>query len=315
MRLRDLRENPMPASIRAMTSADRPAVAELIYRSTNAWYQTHARPPIFVSAQAADVFFDTYESLDPGCGLVACDPAGKLVGSCFFHPRPTHMSLGIMNAAPDHAGKGVARALLTDILRRVADKKPVRLVSSAINLDSYSLYHRAGFVPRAVFQDMFLAVPAGGLPHRVPGLESIRPARPSDLPAMAQLDADLLGIRRDPDYAFFLANRQNIWTTVIAADTSDHLTGWLTSNTHSGSGMIGPGLAADEPTALALLAYQLNHHAGRTPVFLIPATATSLTQTLYAWGARNCELHFQQVLGPCPPIRGIPMPSFLPESA
>ena len=178
----------MSVTLRAMTPADRLAVAQLIHLSTNAWYQAHARPPIFASHQAADVFFDTYEQLDPGCGLVAQDPAnGTLLGSCFYHPRPTHMSLGIMNAHPAHAGRGVARALLAEIIRLAeAQDKPVRLVSSAINLDSYSLYNRAGFVPRAIFQDMFLKVPPGGLPHRVPGSEHVRLARTDDVPAMGR---------------------------------------------------------------------------------------------------------------------------------
>jgi len=31
-------------------------------------------------------------------------------------------------------------------------------------------------------------------------------------------------------------------------------------------------------------------------------------------GARNCELHFAQVLGDAQPIAGVVMPTFLPES-
>ena len=54
---------------------------------------------------------------------------GRIAGSCFYHPRDSHVGLGIMNAAPEFAGRGVAKALLTEILER-AGELPVRLVSS-----------------------------------------------------------------------------------------------------------------------------------------------------------------------------------------
>jgi len=41
--------------------------------------------------------------------------------------------------------------------------KPIRLVSSAFNLDSFSLYTRVGFVPRCVYQDIELTVPEEGI--------------------------------------------------------------------------------------------------------------------------------------------------------
>ena len=159
-----------PLTLRAMQSSDRWEVAELISVSTNFWYQTHGRPAIFPGGpEASVVFFDVYEALDPGCGVVAVDTTtGRLAGSCFFHPRPTHISLGIMNVHPNHFGRGVAGQLLRHIIDRAdREAKPLRLVSSAMNLDSFSLYTRAGFVPQVAFQDMFIAVPPDGLPRRI----------------------------------------------------------------------------------------------------------------------------------------------------
>ena len=58
-------------------------------------------------------------------------------------------------------------------------KKPTRLVSSAINLDSFSLYNRGGFIPRQIFQDMTMAIPKEGLGERnIPGLHRVRDAHP-----------------------------------------------------------------------------------------------------------------------------------------
>ena len=55
--------------------------------------------------------------------------SGKIAGSCFYHPRKTHMSLGIMNVSPDFFGQGIARSLLTKIIQMADDQSlPVRLV-------------------------------------------------------------------------------------------------------------------------------------------------------------------------------------------
>ena len=85
-------------------------VAELIHVSTNAWYQANLNRSIFQQDDASGclVFPEVYEALDPGCCLVTEEEGGRLMGSCFYHPRETHVSRGIMNVHPDFAGLGVA---------------------------------------------------------------------------------------------------------------------------------------------------------------------------------------------------------------
>ena len=104
-----------PMRIRELHSDEWMAVAELIHVSTNAWYEANLNRSIFQRDDASGclVFPEVYEALDPGCCLVAEEEDGRLMGSCFYHPRETHVSLGIMNAHPDFAGRGVARALLS----------------------------------------------------------------------------------------------------------------------------------------------------------------------------------------------------------
>jgi predicted N-acetyltransferase YhbS len=137
--------------IRPMQAADRSEVAELICVSTNYWFEMRGKPPVFPDGpESTEVYFDVYEALDHGYNLVAEDSrTGRLMGSVFLHPRPTHVSLGIMNVHPDYFGKGVASAMLrsgTELADRKS--KPMRLVSSGRNLDSFSLYTRVGFIPR-----------------------------------------------------------------------------------------------------------------------------------------------------------------------
>src|SRR5438067_174488 len=127
--------------LRTMLPTDWPEVAELIQVSTNYWYQRTGKPPIFTCRpEDVQLFCEVYEDLDPGCCILAeSTSTGRIAGSCFFHPRPTHVSLGIMNVHPNYFGRHVASKLLKFITDRAdAEGKPTRLVSSAMNLDSYS---------------------------------------------------------------------------------------------------------------------------------------------------------------------------------
>jgi GNAT superfamily N-acetyltransferase len=303
--------------IRKMAGQDRLDVAALIHFSTNHWYQAHGRGPIFGGGpETTEVFYDVYRELDGDCGVVAVEPASsRIVGSCFYHPRETHVSLGIMNVHPSYGGAGVARRLLAWIVD-FADQqhRPLRLVSSALNLDSFSLYTRAGFVPRFIYQDMILRVPEGGMPSGATGRENIRDATLNDVPAIAALEQEVAGISRRQDYRYFIANRAGVWHMSVCQGAGC-IEGFCASCSHPGGRAVGPGAARNAAVAASLLAAELDRHRGQTMLFLVPADSSELVAAAYSWGARNCELHFGQVRGSWQPMRGLVMPTFLPESA
>lgn len=307
-----------PFTIRALRPGEWDEVTALIHRSTTTWYRGHLNQEIFGPDPAVcRIFPEVYESLDPGCCLVAVDEGGAILGSCFYHPRDTHWSLGIMNAAPE--SRGAAKALLAEIIRRAdAAGLPLRLVSSAMNLDSFSLYSRAGFVPVRVYQDLVLAVPESGLgPRSRPERAArVREATSEDLAAIVDLDLEISGLRRAKDHRFFLENRQGIWATlVIDSGTGSGIDGFLTTVAHPGSRLLGPGVCRDGAAALALIWEQLDrHHRGFSPVWLVPADAKEITGACYRWGARNCELHLAQVRGRSPAHQGLVFPTFMPET-
>lgn len=297
-----------------MRTRDFDEVAELIFHSTNGWYGKHMGYEIF-QGQPADcrVFCEVYESLDPGCGIVV-ESEGKIVGSCFFHPRETHSSLGIMNVHPDHFGKGIAGKLIEKITGMAdARELPLRLVSSALNLDSFSLYSRAGFTPKSIFQDLLFEVPEEGVGRSAP--DTVRLAIPSDVEAMGDLEEKILGIRREKDYRRFIENPEGFWTTYVSTTDNGEVDGFLVSSDHPASTMIGPGASGNTPAMEALLLAQLDRFKGRKIVCLLPASEHALIRKAYRWGARNCELHLSQVRGGSKPVQGISIPAFLPESA
>ncbi|HSZ54161.1 MAG TPA: GNAT family N-acetyltransferase [Tepidisphaeraceae bacterium] len=301
--------------LRAMRADEWSAVAEVIFESTNRWYERAGKGAIFRGeAASCRLFCEVYEDLDPGCCVVAEDePLGRLAGSCFYHPRETHVSLGIMNVHPDYFGRGVASRLLKFITDFAdAQGKPVRLVSSAMNLDSFSLYTRAGFVPRAVFQDILFPVPAQGLGPIDP---RVREAQTEDVARMAALEEQVSGIRRAKDFAYFIENRRGIWHVSVLDDGHGAIAGFLCSVNHPASNMLGPGVMKTEQAATALIRAELDRYRGKSPVFLVPSDQPGLVQQVYSWGGRNCEIHFGQVRGSFEPFRGIVMPTFIPETA
>ena len=299
-------------TFRSMRSGEENAIASLIYESTNSWYQKKLGYKLFTGdPEDCRIFPDTYEALDSGCCVVA-EIDGKIAGSCFYHPRDTHFGLGIMNVAPEFASQGVAKGLLDQVIEKAGDH-PIRLVSSALNLDSFSLYTRAGFVPVAVYQDMM--IPQDKPLPPPPGIAgSIRPATMGDLFHMADLEFEIAGIRRGKDLAHILKDPGGPWKTYVHVDAAGKVDGWLTSIDQPGCRMIGPGVMRDDGGALALLHVQLSQTRGGAPVFLVPTHEFTMVAELYHWGARNVEIHFAQVRGASVPPSGVIIPSFLPES-
>ena len=304
--------------LRTATPKDRAEIAELIYASTNAWYQLRGMTQIFAGGpETTEVFSEVYDVLEPGCCVVAENSrTGRLMGSCFYHPRPQHVSLGIMNVHPNYFGRGVARALL-DYIIDYTDRhgyKALRLTQSALNLDSFSLYNSAGFVPRCAYQDMMLQVPEGGLSTSLPGLEHVRDAMPDDVSALVDLELSVSGISRETDYRFCIKNEQGFWHVSVYEVSAGKIEGFLISSGHPAFNMLGPGVARTEAQAMALIYKELDQYRGRSPVTLVPMEKTGLVRQMYEWGARNVELHFCQVRGEFQPFAGVNLPTFFPET-
>jgi GNAT superfamily N-acetyltransferase len=299
------------------SARDHDELARLIHHSTNTWYERNRGHRIFTCApEDCRIFPDFYAELDPGQALaLRCRKDGVIAASCFYHPRMTHASLGIMNVHPDHGGRGLASRLLGEILARAEDARlPLRLVSSAMNLDSYSLYTRHGFVPFAIYQDMILRVPEEGLPPASQELPRVRPAGRKDIAAMVELETEIAGLRRPGDIARFVEDASGLWRVFVVENADGALVGYLASIDHPASRIIGPGAARDDATALALAFAQLDRFRGLEPLILIPADRPALSRALHDLGARNCEIHFAQARGTVPKPTGIVFPTFLPES-
>ena len=304
----------MTIHIRRIQPDDRDAVARLIHSATNRYYESIGREAVFPGPpEDAAVFVDVYDAIDGPAARIAVDASPDssktIVGCCFEHARPTHVSLGIMAVHPDHFARGIARQLLAAIIDDAGDR-PVRLVSSAINLDSFSLYSRAGFEPQAVVQDVLLP----GLDKVPPRPDSVRPATPDDAAAIVAVEQSVTGMNRQADWDYLLSSWHDHWHTLVG-EADGQIVAALASCRSAAVNMIGPGAAT--PAGARFLPDLLQQHrirfAGTAAVALIPSSARELLASAYAAGGRNVELHLIQTRGDLPTDPGVAIPTFLPE--
>ena len=294
--------------------------ADLLYSSFNTWYWKHGwgKDYFGCSPQETSIFYKIYNDLNPGCNIAAFDnKTGRMMGSCFYHPREQHVSLGIMSVHPNYSGRGVGKQLVNYILDYTKDNdyKSCRLVSSAINMDSFSLYNRAGFIPRVTYHDMVINIPSEGLGNiSVSGEENIREAELSDVEKMGDLEMEISSIRREIDYRYAIENPRGVLHASIYENDQKSIDGFMISVIHPALNMLGPCVARTEEIAIALIRKEIERFNGTWVLFSIPMDKRKMVEQMYTWNAINVETHLKEVWGEFSGFNGISMPSFLPET-
>ncbi|MDH5758476.1 MAG: GNAT family N-acetyltransferase [Gemmatimonadota bacterium] len=304
--------------LRPLAPDDRAEYADMLHASFNHWYSRKGWPGDYFRCDPHDtgIFLDVYEDLTPGCNVAAYHArTGRLAGSCFYHPRPKHISFGIMSVHPNYFGKGIGKAMTMHIagLAEEADK-PLRLVGSAFNIDSFSLYNSSGFVPRESYNDMVITVPTDHSGFKVPGIDHVRPATEADVDAMAVVEEAVSGITRHLDYGYAIRNDREMFDVLVYENDQGGLDGFLISVKHPALNMMGPAVARNEAVMAALLARGAEFYRGSAALVVIPMQKRALVELMYSWKAVNVETHLFQVRGEFYGFDGVNLPSFLPET-
>ncbi|CAG1065064.1 hypothetical protein BAC1_00641 [uncultured bacterium] len=305
--------------LRPLNDSDRNEYACLVHSSFNAWYWKKGWGADYFRCPPAEasVFYDIYSGLTSSSSVAAIDrKSGRLIGACFYHPREHHVSLGIMSVHPDYFGMGIGKALVRHIVdfTEANGYKSLRLVGSAMNMDSLSLYNKAGFVPVKSYHDMVVQVPADASLPLVPGAEMVRDAVPSDVDSMGALEMEVSGIRRLQDYLYAIENERGLFEVKVIENGSGSLDGFMMSIRHPALNMIGPGVARTEEACAALMRASFDRFRGEPVLSVIPMDCGNLVRQMYCWNARNVETHLFQVRGEFKPFNGVSIPSFLPET-
>lgn len=305
--------------LRPLSNDDIPEYSDMLYSAFNAWYWKHGWGKNYFECkpQETRIFYDVYNDLTPGCSVAAFSTeTGQMMGACFYHPRDYHVSLGIMCVHPAYWRQGVGSALVNHILTFTRDNnyKSCRLVCSAINMDSFSLYNRAGFVPRVVYHDMVISVPEVGINKNVPVDDRVRDATLVDVASMGELEMEISGIRREMDYRYAIENPRKVLHASVYENDQGGIDGFMMSVKHPALNMIGPGVARTEDIAIALIRKELDRFRGDSPLLAVPMHMRRIVERMYDWGAINVEIHLKQVWGEFQELNGVTMPSFLPET-
>lgn len=177
-----------------------------------------------------------------------------------------------MSVHPNYGGRGVGRRLVSLFdLTTERQYQSCRLVSSAINMDSFSLYNRAGFIPRVVYHDMVINVPANGMGEiHVEGEDRVRDATAADIKGMGELEMEVSGIKRELDYRYAIENRRGVLHVTVYANDQHRIDGFMISVKHPALNMLGPCVARTEEIALALIRHELERFAGTWVLFVVP---------------------------------------------
>jgi GNAT superfamily N-acetyltransferase len=305
--------------LRPMVEEDVPAYSAMLKRSFNTWYWNHGWGQDYFQCDERElaIFWEIYRRISPGHCVVAVHPdSGAILGASFYHPREHHVSLGIMAVDPAYFGRGVGTQLVKHIIQFVESNRynALRLVGSACNMNSFSLYNRAGFVPRVVHQDMVIRVPALGIGQSSPLGERVRDASPEDVGSIKALELEISGICREGDYRFCIDNPVGCLHASVIEESGAGISGFAASIRHPALNMIGPAFARTEADMLALLLRELERFRGEAALVVIPMDKRLIVEALYRCGAVNVETHLLQVRGRFQPFAGVNVPSFLPET-
>jgi len=169
----------MTAALRAGTPQDAEACGQICHRAFTGVATAHGYPADFPSPEIG-IGLMTMLLAHPGFYSVVAEREGTIVGSNFLDERSSIAGVGPITVDPTVQESGIGRLLMQNVLDRAAAQGAagVRLLQSAYNTRSLSLYARMGFQVRDVVACM-QGPPIGAT---IPGY-GVRSAAEADLTA------------------------------------------------------------------------------------------------------------------------------------
>jgi GNAT superfamily N-acetyltransferase len=172
-------DDPPMVDLRPGTPEDADACGHVCHRAFTAIATAHGYPSDF---PAPDIGVGLMTMLlgHPGFYAVVAERDGTVVGSNFLDERSPIAGVGPLTVDPAAQASGIGRLLMQDVLDRASARgvAGVRLLQSAYNTGSISLYARVGFQVRDVVACM-QGPPIGAA---IPGYD-VRPASEADAAA------------------------------------------------------------------------------------------------------------------------------------
>jgi ribosomal protein S18 acetylase RimI-like enzyme len=142
----------MDVTLRDTVLTDAPECGRICHDAFAALAARHGSIPDFPSVEVA---IGALSGLieHPGFFSVVAERDGRIVGSNFLDERSTIVGVGPITVDPEVQNAGIGRALMDAVLERSGERRVpgVRLLQSAYNNGSMSLYAKLGFDVREPF--------------------------------------------------------------------------------------------------------------------------------------------------------------------
>jgi GNAT superfamily N-acetyltransferase len=187
-----------------------------------------------------------------GQGLVAYS-GDQLVGTAMWWTFGNGIArLGMVIVSPTAQRSGIGRALMLNILDRIAD----RTVLLSATKEGETLYRQLEFQSiGSIVQHQGASFSAPLVPLRAG--ERVRPSGRNDLAGLVELDAAACGAPRESLIAALIANGE-----VVVLDDAGEMVGFAFYRRFGRGHVIGPVVARDTASAKALIAHWIGSNAG-----------------------------------------------------
>jgi predicted N-acetyltransferase YhbS len=224
--------------IREATADDADDCGRIFFAAFEALATRHAFPIEPGTPEFTDFQMRSMLAADSIYGLVA-ERDGQIVGSAFQDERGPIVGVGPVSVDPTAQDASAGRALMEALLTRSRERgvAGIRLVQTAYNYRSLSLYAKLGFVvrePLSVFQGTVRRAPAPGV--------IVRPATADDVEACDDLCRQIHGHDRHAEL------QSHVGQTAQVVERDDAITGYA-----SGLGYIGHAVGKTDDDIIALL--------------------------------------------------------------
>lgn len=204
--------------VREARSDDIAACGAIIHAAFCGIAAAHSFPSEFPTLESAKQLATAFIADAAIYGVVA-EEGSRVIGVNFLHEGDRVRAVGPIAVDPGQQGRGVGRLLMQAILERAGPERQVRLVQSAFNTISLSLYASNGF---AVKEPLFLM--AGQPRGPAPSEGTVRRLRQTDIPACAALCKAVHGVTRTHELA-----SPNPMRDPMVIERNGRITGYLTA--------------------------------------------------------------------------------------
>jgi GNAT superfamily N-acetyltransferase len=270
----------MDVPLRDAVLADAPDCGRICHDAFAALAIRHGFVPDFPSVEVA---VGAVSGLieHPGFFSMVAERDGRIVGSNFLDERSTIVGVGPITVDPEVQGSGIGRALMDAVLERSRERRVpgVRLLQSAYNNGSMSLYAKLGFDVR----EPFAVIQGGPLGLGISGC-TVRPASNADAEACNAVCARVHGHDRAGELLDALARG-----TASVVERNGRITGYTT-----GVGFFGHSAGETDDDVEALIGAAERFDG---PGFLIPMCNTELLRWCLGRGLRVSSMMNLMTIG------------------